>query len=94
MKWVILAVAVLSAIAGLIATRYWWKASKVFVMPMWEQNGRIEPVIPELAASSWTVAFIQTFQKAGRLNKIAAGWTAAAVILGGMAAVLSAWSSN
>ena len=94
MKWLVLTLAVLSAAAGLIAARYWWKASKVFVIPMWEQGGRMEPVDPQQASTQWIVALSQSFLKGGGLNKIAAGWTAAAVALSAVSAVISAWTSN
>jgi hypothetical protein len=72
--------------AGLIAAWYWYRASKVFVVPMYATDGGgVEPVDPFQSQSSWTGGILLTVEKTGRLNKVAAQWTAGSVALGAAA---------
>src|SRR3546814_5271207 len=73
--------AVLAFATGLRAAYLWYRASRVHVMPMWDNEGFIEPVDPVMAQSHWTVATQQTISKSGELNQRGAIWTAAAVFL-------------
>jgi len=93
MKYVGLVLALFAFGAGLIAARYWYSASKVQIIPVWEESGVIEPVMPDQSNADWIVGLIATAQKAGRLNKIAAVWTAISVSLGTASAVAGAFLS-
>ena len=89
MKVVTIVLALLGLVAGLLAAWYWRKSSKVLFVPAYlTETGIASPGFnqPEV----WIPAVINTFQKAGRLNKIAAQWTAAAVALGAAASVVGA----
>lgn len=81
MKVASIALAVLAFITGLRAAYLWYRASRVHVMPMWDNNGRIEPVDPVRSAAEWNIATQQTISKSGELNQRGAIWTAAAVAL-------------
>jgi hypothetical protein len=84
-KTAILILTWLSLVAGLVAARYWYRASKVFVVPMYATAGGIEPVDPVQSGASWTGGILLTVEKTGRLNKIGALWTAASIGLGAIA---------
>lgn len=81
MKIAAIVLAVLAFLTGLRAAYLWYRASRVHVMPMWDNEGFIEPVDPVMAQSHWTVATQQTISKSGELNQRGAMWTAAAVFL-------------
>jgi hypothetical protein len=84
MKITSIAIALLALLAGLAAAFFWRKASKVLVVPAGIGFAGLHEV--EL----WLPTIVQTFEKAGRLNKIAAIWTAIAVALGAIGSVVSA----
>jgi hypothetical protein len=87
MKIVSIALALFAFVAGLIAAYYWRKSSNVLIVPAYlTPTGIASPDFdrPEV----WLPAIINTFQKAGRFNDIAARWTAAAVTLGAAASVV------
>jgi hypothetical protein len=92
MKVLALILAALSAVAGLIAAWQWWKASKVEFRPFEEVNGQLVEV-PPTDVVVWVGAVRHTLRKSGRLNKIAAIWTAASVGLAGMSALAGALSN-
>jgi hypothetical protein len=95
MKYVSIGIAVLSLGAGLIAAWYWYKASRVHILPFWRTDtGVMEPLDVGQSNAAWIVAQLQTTQTSGRLNGIAALWTAAAVILGGISSIVSSLGSN
>lgn len=88
-----LVLAMLAAASGLLAAFYWLRASKVQIIPMWEVNGRIEPVTLGSANTEWIVGLLETSAKSNGLNAIAARWTAVSVVLGGASSLASAlWS--
>jgi len=78
-------------VLGLVAARYWLKASKVETIPQWVKSGQIETVIHSQATDDWIVGLLQAGQEAGRLNAIAARWTAAAVIAGCLTSIAGIW---
>lgn len=89
MKVVSIVLALLALAAGLLAAWYWRKSSKVLFVPAYPtETGLASPSFNQ--AEAWIPAVINTFQKAGRLNMIAAQWTAAAVALGAAASVVGA----
>ena len=81
MKIVSIILAIIAFGAGLRAAHLWYRASRVQVVPMWAQDGRIEPVDPSRAQAEWIVAMLETATKSGDFNRRAAQWTAAAVVL-------------
>ena len=76
-------------ITGIAASRYWFKASKVEIVPLWKQLGSIEPVGG--SDSHWIVGILEAAQKSGTLNKQAALWTAASVFLSAISTTFGAW---
>ena len=48
--------AIVAFAVGLRAAHLWYRASRVQVVPMWAQDGRIEPVDPSRAQAEWIVA--------------------------------------
>lgn len=75
-------------VVGSIAVYYWYKASKVMVKPMWEEGGTLVE-IPMTNHSKWLTAIYIGTEKAGRLNKIAARWTAVSVMLSAVVSLIS-----
>lgn len=76
-KWVSVGLAVAAAVCGLIAARYWLRASKVPIRPTWDT----EPGEQDAAHQGWTFGMLQTSIDSANLNAKAARWTAAAVVL-------------
>ena len=85
MEWIVASLAITNLITGLIAAVYWLRGSRIVPLPFWAQFGQIEPVNREAANESWIVAQLQAASDSGRLNAIAAIWTAVAVIVGCLA---------
>jgi hypothetical protein len=81
MRAISIGLAIIAFAAGLRAAHLWYKASTVHVMPMWDNQGYIEPVDPVRAQGEWSVATQMTILKSGELNRRGAIWTAAAVAL-------------
>lgn len=79
-----IAVSLLAAIAGLIAAWYWLRASRVPI-----ELPDFQPVERDLAQDDWIAAIADNITRASELNAKAARWTAVAVTLGAIAAVLS-----
>jgi hypothetical protein len=57
---------------------------------MWMEDGRLEPVDPRASQSEWIVAFLETAEKAGSLNRKAAWWTAVTVALSTLSTLIGA----
>jgi hypothetical protein len=87
-----ISLALLSSAAGLVAAWFWYRSSQVPAVPPWAAVGGIEPGDPDLARSGWIAALLESTQEAGRLNKVAALWTAASVALGVAAVVAQAFA--
>ena len=90
LKLASITIAIVAFIAGIRAAELWYKASRIQIVPMWVNDGRIEPVNPGQAQAEWIVAIIETANKSGDLNKRAARWTAAAVALSTVSTLLGA----
>jgi hypothetical protein len=73
---IIFAVAALGC--GLTAAHYWYRSSIVET----RLDSDFEPVVEELHNRVWFSAAMKAASETARLNRIAALWTAAAVILG------------
>jgi hypothetical protein len=86
MKYVSVAFALGAFVTGLIAAYHWYKASEVPIDPGWTLEDP-EPVDEELKQMGWTAAIINAAQKSAILNKIAALWTAVAVVLGSVSSL-------
>ena len=74
---------------GFVAALYWYGSSTVSVEPGWYG---MEPVIREAAIQDWIAGLLQAGSEAARLNKIAALWTAATVVLGAIGNLAAAWN--
>lgn len=90
MKWVVLALAIISAATGFLAAYWWYKASKVDYRPF-DENGR---ELPDGDTHAWTGAIRRTLSKSGALNKTAAIWTAISVFSAALSALASALNST
>jgi len=92
MSWVLASIQnvtpFVAAACGLISAGYWYLASRVEIVPLWQKLGIPEPVLQELRESGWTHGIIEAGANTARLNKIAAVWTAVAVLLGSISALL------
>jgi hypothetical protein len=72
---------------GLRAASLWYQSTKVEVVPSWASWGVIEPTDPNQATIGWIIGQWEADKEAAGLNARAAKWTAAAVILSGLASV-------
>ena len=90
MRCVAVVLDVLAAIAGLVGAWYWLCASRVVVEnPLYPPSGI--PPAPDVEQEGWVLGTLQAFTAAGRLNAIAARWTAVAVFLGAAGTLVGAW---
>jgi hypothetical protein len=74
--------AVGSVVAALRAARLWYESSKIRIEPAWNLEVR--------GVMEWFSGAMTAFHQASRLNRQAVLWTAAAVALGVLSAVVSA----
>jgi len=86
MKFVAVGIGTASLVCGLIAAWYWYQASKIPFKPNYDE-------LPDDVSDidfhgALVTAVMIAVQKAGALNRLAALWTAAAVVLGGSASLL------
>jgi hypothetical protein len=88
MKILVLSLSIAAAVSGLIAAWYWNKAANFFAVPGWVQH-HFETTGMDWEAKSkdWINHLQMTLLQGGRLNSIAARWTAIAAALGGAAAI-------
>lgn len=91
-KYVEVLLAVGGGIAGLVAAGYWLKASAVQIEPIWSKYGGVEPGVHSHSQDGWIVGMLEAATESARLNKIAARWTAATVVLGAISALIGALS--
>jgi hypothetical protein len=92
MKCLALVLAILGAVAGVIAARKWYVASRADVVPFEMVNGNLVEVSTS-DVQIWISSLRQTLKKSGCLNKSAALWTAVSIVLAGLSALASAWAS-
>ena len=90
MKLAAIGLALAAFVAGLRSAWLWYRASRVQIIPMWEKDGRIEPVDPTMAHAEWIVALLETATKSGDLNRKAAAWTAATIALATLSTLIGA----
>jgi hypothetical protein len=93
MKCLPLVLAIFAALAGVIAARKWYVASRVDVVPFDMVNGHLVE-LPTSDVQTWINSLRRTLKKSGHLNKSAALWTAASVALFGLSALASVWVSS
>jgi len=91
MKVAEIAIAILAFVTGLVAARYWYRASKITADPGWGPNGLAEPGVHSAAQDAWITAMLKSASESARLNKIAALWTAMAVALTGISSIAAAF---
>jgi hypothetical protein len=85
MKNIALAVQILSALAGMYAAYCWWVASTGKIHPGWT----VEPGEAEAAQAGWIVGIMNNVIESAKLNKRAALWTGASVLLSSVSGILS-----
>ena len=89
--------AVAAFAVGMRAARIWYLTSTIQPDPEWPREPVMglpfEPVEPTLSQQGWTVAILVALSKSAVLNARAAKWTAWAVVLGSLSAVLGALGS-
>ncbi len=93
MRWLSILLTLAGCFTGLRAAALWKQASRLSPIPSWliDEHSR-EPVDPALAQAGWSAGITATIAESGKLNEIAAKWTAYAVGLsafGSMAGSLS-----
>jgi hypothetical protein len=76
-----------SAIVGIVAAGYWWRASRPVGDPF---HGRGESGDTGFNQTLMTGATMESVNQSAALNKLAALWTAISVLLGAIGNVLSA----
>lgn len=92
MKTMAIAFGVIALGCGLIAAWYWYKATRILFEPeFWK--------LPDDVSESdfnWTLvkAIMVATHKTAELNRLAALWTATAVVLGGTSNLLGALALN
>src|SRR5262245_59118635 len=87
-KMITLTFAAISCLTGLVAAWYWLRASKIGISPGWtvEPGGETDGNI-----MGWVTGCMIAFNLSGKLNKLAARWTAAAVAFGAISNFLMAF---
>jgi hypothetical protein len=93
MRCVSIVFAVFALITGLKAAHHWYAASEVTIDPGWT-SANPEPVDEALKQLDWNVAIITAATESAKRNKVAARWTAVAVILGAISSVAGSLNSN
>ena len=81
---------VASFVSGLVATCRWYQASQVQVIPIWAKYGVVEP--PNDGGLSWISGILEAARISGKLNRIAALWTAGSVFLNAISIAIGACS--
>jgi hypothetical protein len=87
-KYLELVLAAVAFITGLLAAWYWYKASRIQTVPKWGYSGEGHWA-QALGQHRWTEELITSTSESARLNKIAALWTAVAVMLNALAALIA-----
>jgi hypothetical protein len=82
-------VALGAGLCGLIAAYYWYRSSFIEYGPNWD----FEPVVEEQKNMDRFVAIMKAAKESSRLNKSAARWTAASVVLSAASAIAGAWDA-
>jgi hypothetical protein len=91
MKIASMALAIGSLVTGLVAAWYWYKSSIVKVVP--KADGRFGGGMAT-ATAPWLSGAMVAFAEGARLNKNAALWTAASVVLAALSSITGTLISN
>jgi peptidoglycan/LPS O-acetylase OafA/YrhL len=89
MRLIVFSFAIGALFAGLVAAWYWYQSTKVPLKTTQPDAKGIEMAALGLAAGAY-----EAYRKVSALNKKAALWTAASVVLGAISAVIGALNSN
>ncbi|WP_350015437.1 hypothetical protein ABNK63_09040 [Rhodanobacter sp. IGA1.0] len=92
MRLVEVLLAIGGCVAGLVSAGYWLKASVVPIDPIWSKQGGVEPGVHSLSQDGWISGMLEAALESARLNKIAARWTAATVVLAAISALVGTFS--
>lgn len=86
-----IALAICACVTGVVAAIYWYRSSKVPIDPIWPGGpfGLVEPGEREASQDGWIGGMLQASARAAELNAKAALWTAASVLLAGVASIVS-----
>jgi hypothetical protein len=82
MKTTTLVLAIVALLAGLIAARFWYQSGKIR-LPTYKDG--VSPADNNMF--EWVGSTMLVFQEAGWLNRQAALWTAASVVLSALSAI-------
>lgn len=80
------ALVVLTLVSSLISAWYWWKSSQVDISPRW--GGGVESGDSEQSLQAWVGALLEASAELARLNKRAALWSAASVLLVALSGIM------
>jgi hypothetical protein len=85
-RWHLLSIGLanLGLVIGILAAWYWWRASRVTIIPVW---GGIEPKDLYLSLEGWVAGINHAAAQSGQLNTIAAVLSGIAVV----ASTLAGW---
>lgn len=80
---------IVAALTGLAAAYFWYRASKVDVLPSWAKTGGIgfEPVTR--SESQWICGLQEATRASGSLNKTAAFLTAVSILSSSVSSAIS-----
>jgi hypothetical protein len=83
--------AIAALITGLVGACYWYKSS-IVPIDRWGRNehpSSFRPHEHQAANTLWLGGMFEAAQKTARLNRVAALWTAFAVVLSGVSSLFS-----
>ena len=86
LKTVSVILSVIALLFGLVSAYYWHAASKAPIVPAWELEIR-DDINKNIMG--WVTGNMIAFKRSGDLNKRAAMWTAATILVSTVASVLS-----
>jgi len=84
MRLASICLALIAGVVGIVAAHFWLESAKIPIDP----PGDFEPLEQADKAMFWTVGAMEAFTKSATLNKRAARWTAASVLLSTVAGIL------
>jgi hypothetical protein len=91
MKLANIGVAMAALAAGFVAAIYWYRSSRVQVVPDWPEGafGLVEPGETRASDLGWITGTLTAFSKSADLNAKAALWTAVSVVLAALSSIIS-----
>jgi hypothetical protein len=88
--WINVILGIASFGFGALAAWYWLQSTKVSTFPNWGLPGSgrpIEPLDPVMAQADITLALSRGMSESARLNRLAALYSGATALLGGLSAI-------